>query len=77
MQNFPFNRQSLNQRHRLSHQQIDELLNEKCSNEHLPEKYGQLFQVSEFIKLTDELGLEFFTNFQNKTITDEKLCLNP
>ncbi|MFQ3174401.1 MAG: hypothetical protein ACI8W0_001520 [Flavobacterium sp.] len=54
MQNIPLNRKNLNQRHRLSHQQIDELLNEKYSKEHLPEKLGQLFQVGEFIKLTDE-----------------------
>lgn len=55
MQNFPFlSRVFLNQRHRLSHQQIDELLKEKYTKEHLSEKYDQLFQVSEFIKVTDE-----------------------
>ncbi len=54
MQNFPVSRQLLHQRHRLSHQQIDELLNEKSSKEHLSEKLGQLFQLSEFIRLTDE-----------------------
>ena len=53
MQNFPFNRELLNRRHRLSHQQIDDLLKEKYSKEHLPEKFGQLFQVGEFIKLSD------------------------
>ena len=54
MEHLPFSRQLLHKRHRLSHQQIDELLNEKKSKEHLDEKYGQLLQVSEFIKLTDE-----------------------
>ncbi len=55
MHSHPFSsRQFLNQRHRLSHQQIDALLNEQYSKKHLVEKYGQLFQVSEFIKLSDE-----------------------
>ena len=55
LHSLPFSsRQFLNQRHRLSHQQIDGLLNEQYSNQHIDEKYGQLFQVSEFIKLSDE-----------------------
>jgi hypothetical protein len=55
MQNLPFlSHALLNQRHRLSHVQIDELLKEKYSKEHVSEKRGQLFQVAEFIKLSDE-----------------------
>ena len=54
MHNIPLSRPLLHQRHRLSHQQIDELLNETYSKEDPSEKYGQLFQVGEFIKLTDE-----------------------
>ena len=55
MQNLPFlSRDYLNQRHRISHQQIDALLNEKYSKEQLPEKLGQLFQVGEFMKLSDQ-----------------------
>lgn len=58
MQNFPFlTRENLNQRHRLSHQQIDVLLNEKHAKAHVSEKLGQLFQVGEFIKLTDAFRL--------------------
>ncbi|WP_282122815.1 nucleotidyltransferase family protein [Algibacter mikhailovii] len=54
MQNFLLlTRKALNQRHRLSHQQIDDLLNEQCAKEHLSEKHDQMFQVSEFIKLSD------------------------
>ncbi len=63
MRNFSLlTRENLNQRHRLSHQQIDVLLNEKSSKAHLPEKLGQLFQVGEFIKLSDqfcEVGIPF------------------
>ena len=55
MKQFPFlSRDYLLQRHRLSHQQIDNLLNENRAKEHLAEKYHQMFQVSEFIKLSDE-----------------------
>lgn len=51
-------REFLSTRHRLSHQQIDALLNEDYSKTHLSEKYGQLFQVSEFIRLSDEFRKE-------------------
>jgi hypothetical protein len=63
MQNLPFlSRALLNQRHRLSHEQIDELLKEKYSKKDVSEKIGQLFQVAEFIKLSDEFrkaGISF------------------
>ena len=55
MQISPFSsREVLNQRHRLSHQQIDDLLKENYAGKHLSEKFGQLFQVGEFIKFSDE-----------------------
>ena len=55
MLNFPnLNREFLNKRHRLSHSQIDQLLNEKYSKKYLDEKYLQLFQLSEFMKLSDK-----------------------
>lgn len=55
MQNLPsYSRDFLNKRHRLSHQQIDDLLNENLSKDHLTEKYSQLFQVNEFLNLTDQ-----------------------
>ena len=55
-------RKILSQRHRLSHQQIDVLLKEKNSKEHLPEKIELMLQVKEFIQLTDlfrDANLEF------------------
>ncbi|TQI71970.1 putative nucleotidyltransferase-like protein [Gramella sp. Hel_I_59] len=54
MANLTFlNREVLHQRHRLSHQQIDALLNENRSKDYLQEKYHLLFQVGEFDKITD------------------------
>ena len=54
LRNFSFSRQLLNQRHRLSHQQIDDLLEEKNPQAILLEKFEQLLQIGEFIRLTDE-----------------------
>ncbi|WP_313114057.1 nucleotidyltransferase family protein [Aequorivita sediminis] len=54
MPDFPIkNREYLSSRHRLSHQQIDTLLNEKYAKNNIAEKLGQLFQVGEFMELTD------------------------
>ncbi len=62
LQNFPVSRKLLHQRHRLSHQQIDDLLQEKNPQGILSEKFEQLLQIREFIRLTDEFreaGISF------------------
>ena len=48
-------RDLLYNRHRLSHQQIDDLLGENYSGEYLAEKLQQMEMVKEFILVTDSL----------------------
>ncbi|TVQ01115.1 MAG: hypothetical protein EA359_14560, partial [Balneolaceae bacterium] len=47
-------RETLRHRHRLSHQQIDDILNEKTGKKYLPEKMVQLNKLSQFFDLTSE-----------------------
>lgn len=55
-------REILHHRHRLSHQQIDQLLGDQKSGEYLAEKLAQMEQLREFFLITDalkEAGIEF------------------
>jgi hypothetical protein len=57
-----FSREVLYHRHRLSHQQIDQLLGEQKSGQYLPEKLAQMEQLGEFLKITGQLnkqGIQF------------------
>ena len=57
-----FSREILYHRHRLSHQQIDQLLGEQKSGEYLAEKLVQMEQLREFFRITNALkeeGVEF------------------
>jgi len=51
-----FSRNDLHVRHRLSHQQIDALLNENSGSEHVAEKLYILGAVKELVWLSDLLG---------------------
>ena len=48
-------RELLHRRHRLSHQQIDRMLNENRSGEFVQEKLQQLERLRKFLELTDQL----------------------
>jgi hypothetical protein len=48
-------RQILHTRHRLSHQQIDHLLDEETQNVHLPVKLNRLKKLGFFLQVTNEL----------------------
>ena len=50
-----YSREILFERHRLSHQQIDVLLNDNKSNEHLKLKLNQLARVRQFLLLSEIL----------------------
>ena len=52
----PYSRELLYNRHRLSHQQIDDLLGEDYSGEYLAEKLQQMEMVREFLRITDSLN---------------------
>ena len=51
-----FSRDTLHERHRLSHQQIDRLLNENSGKKYLPEKLEQLNKIGYLIELADLLN---------------------
>jgi hypothetical protein len=51
--NFPFTREKLHQRHRLSHQQIDDWLGEQESAKYMNEKMRLVGNLREFIRVTD------------------------
>lgn len=56
------NRELLHNRHRLSHQQIDDLLGEKESRNYISEKLEQFVQLKEFMAVAEEFfasGIEF------------------
>lgn len=58
----PLNREILYNRHRLSHQQIDDFLGEKESRNYIAEKLEQLVQLKEFLGIAEAFtasGIEF------------------
>ena len=57
-QKITLDRKLLYERHRLSHQQIDDFLSEKESSNYIAEKLEQLVQLYEFLYVTDKFSSE-------------------